>query len=70
VKLLLQDNKKITIAAYDVERLKKFFSQFIDINKIIFVTEIPKGIRSWIRYIRQGKLRERKLYRKVNAVIV
>ena len=50
--------------------MKKFFSQFLDINKITFVTEIPKGIRSWIRYIRQGKLKERKIYRKVDAVII
>ncbi|HMS90777.1 MAG TPA: polysaccharide pyruvyl transferase family protein [Candidatus Absconditabacterales bacterium] len=70
VKLLLQENKKITIAAYDPEWLKKFFSQFIDIDKITFVTEIPKGIRSRIKYLQQGKMRERKLYRKTNAVII
>lgn len=70
VKLLLQENKKITIAAYDPEWLKTFFSQFIDINKITFVTEIPKGIRSRMRYIVQEKFKERKHYRKVDAVIV
>lgn len=70
VKLLLQEKKKITIATYNPQWLKKFFSQFIDIDKITFVTEIPKGFRSWIRYIRQGKLKERKLYRKTNAVII
>lgn len=70
VKLLIAEGKKITIAAYDTEWLKKFFSQFIDISKIIFVTEIPKGFRSWIQYIRQGKLKEWKLYKKVDAVII
>lgn len=70
IKLLLQEGKKITIAAYDVEWLKKFFSQFVDTSKFTFITEIPKGIRSWIRYIRQGKLKERKLYREVDAVII
>ena len=70
VKLLLQEWKKITIAAYDTQRLKKFFSQFIDVDKITFVTEIPKGFRSRIRYIRKGKLRERKLRRKADAVII
>ena len=50
--------------------LKSFFSKFIDTNKITFVTEIPKGIRSWIRYIREGKMKERKLYRKTDAVII
>ncbi|MCX6825318.1 MAG: polysaccharide pyruvyl transferase family protein [candidate division SR1 bacterium] len=70
VKLLLEENKKVTIASYDPEWLKKFLSKFIDTSKITFVTEIPKGIRSWIKYIRQGKLKERSLYRKVNAVII
>ena len=70
VKLLVEEWKKITIAAYDPEWLKKFFSQCVDINKITFVTEIPKGFRSWMKYIRQGKLKERKIYRKVDAVII
>ena len=70
VKLLIEEWKKITIAAYDTEWLKKFFSQFLDINKITFVTETPKGFRSWIKYIRQGKLKERKIYRKIDAVII
>jgi len=70
VKLLLEEGKKITIAAYDTERLKKFFSQFIDVDKITFVTEIPKGFRSWRKYIRQGKLKERQLRRRADAVII
>jgi hypothetical protein len=70
VKLLLAEGKKITIAAYDPEWLKKFFSQFIDTDTITFVTEIPKGFRSWIKYIREGKLREWKLYRKTDATII
>ena len=70
VKLLLEQKKKIIIAAYDPEWLKKFFSQFIDVTKITFVTEIPKGIRTRVKYIRQGKLKERKLYKKADAVII
>lgn len=70
IKLLLNEGKKITIAAYDTERIKTFFSQFIDTKKIVFITEIPKGIRSWIRYIVQGKLKERKIRRKIDAVII
>lgn len=70
VKLLSEQWKKITIAAYDPERLKKFFSQFIDISKITFVTEIPKGFRSWWKYIITGKLKEWKIYRKVDAIII
>ena len=70
VKLLLEAWKNITIAAYDTQWLQKFFSQFIDIDKVTFVTEIPKWIRSWIRYIRQGKLKERKTWKKADAVII
>ncbi|MCX6823742.1 MAG: polysaccharide pyruvyl transferase family protein [candidate division SR1 bacterium] len=70
VKLLVAEDKKITIAAYDPEWLKKFFSQFIDVSKITFVTEIPKGFRTRIKYIRQGKMKEWKLYKKVDAVII
>lgn len=70
VRLLLEAWKNITIAAYDTQWLKKFFSQFIDIDKVTFVTEIPKWIRSWIRYIRQGKLQERKIWKKADAVII
>lgn len=70
VKLLLNQEKKITIAAYNPQRLKEFLSQFIDTKKVTFVTELPKGIRSWIRYIIEGKYKERKLYRKIDAVII
>jgi len=70
VKLLLQQKKQITIAAYDPEWLKTFFSQFIDVSKITFVTEIPKWFRSRVKYIHEGKRKERKLRKKTNAVII
>lgn len=70
VKLLLNEWKEITIAAYDPTRLKTFFHQFIDTSKITFVTEIPKGFRTRVKYIHQWKLSERKLYRKADAVII
>jgi len=68
--LLLKAKKNITIAAYDPIWLKNFFSQCIDTSTITFITEIPKGIRTRVQYIRQGKLRERKLYKKTDAVII
>lgn len=58
------------IAAYDPTWLKKFLSQSIETRDITFVTEIPKGIRSRIEYIRQGKFKERKLYKHIDAVII
>lgn len=70
IKLLLEEGKQITIAAYDPQWLKSFFSQCIDTSKITFVTEIPKGIRTRVKYIREGKLKEWKLYQEVDAVLI
>ncbi len=70
IKLLQETNKKITIAAYDPEWLKTFLHQLVDTSKITFITEIPKGIRSRRRYLITGKFRERKLRKKVDAVII
>lgn len=70
VKLLLLEDKKITIAAYNTQWLKTFLSQFIDTHEITFVTEIPKGIRSRISYLREGKCKERKVYKRTEAVII
>jgi len=70
VKLLLEQEKNITIAAYEPEWLEKFLSQFIDTADITFITEIPKGFRSWMRYISEWKLKEWKLRRKIDAVII
>ncbi len=70
IKLLLQEGKKITIAAYDTKRLKTFFNQFIDTDKITFITEIPKWFRTRVKYIQQWKLKERKLWKKADAIII
>lgn len=51
VKLLLQQNKKVTIVCYDPEWLRGFFVQFIDVRKVSFILELPKWIRSLFRYI-------------------
>jgi hypothetical protein len=42
VKLLLQQNKKVTIVCYDPEWLRGFFVQFIDVRKVSFILELPK----------------------------
>jgi len=51
IKLLLQKWKKITVACFDPTWLRNFFSQFIDINQISFIPELPKGFRSLFKYI-------------------
>ena len=51
VKLLLQQNKKVTIACYDPEWLRKFFVQFIDVRNVTFIPELPKWFRSFLVYV-------------------
>lgn len=51
IKLLLEQWKKISVASYEPEWSKKFFSQFIDVNQINFIPELPKGFRSLSKYV-------------------
>ncbi len=70
IKLLIKQKKEIYIAAYNVEWLKLFLSKFIDISKIIFLTEIPKWINSGLDYLKKWKLKERKKYREIDSIII
>ena len=70
VKLLLKQNNKIVIQAYDSKRLRIFLRQFVDMSQIIVVTEIPKGARSMLRYLREWKIRERATLWSCDTVIV
>ena len=47
VKLLLNQWKKVIIVCYDPDRLRKFFTQFIDVGKVEFIPELPKWFRSF-----------------------
>ena len=51
VKFLLKQWKKITIACYDPEWLRNFFTQFVDVSKVLFIPELPKWFRSFFRYV-------------------
>ena len=70
IKLLLKNNNSIVIQAYDSKRLRGFLKQFVDMNNIIIVTEIPKGARSIARYLKTCKIRERATLWKCDHVIV
>jgi hypothetical protein len=70
IKLLMKQEKEIYVAAYDVDWLKWFLSKFVDVSKIVFVTEIPKWIRSGLDYFKKWKLKERKKYREVDSIII
>ena len=51
IKLLLEQHNSIVIQAYDPKRLGDFLKQFVAMDHITLVTEIPKGARSMMRYI-------------------
>ena len=51
VKLLLEQWKKVTIACYDSWWLRSFFAQFVDVDKITFIPELPKWFRSFFSYV-------------------
>ncbi len=51
IKLLLEQWKKVTIVCYDPDWLRSFFVQFVDVGKIAFIPELPKGFRSFFNYV-------------------
>lgn len=70
IKLLLEQHNSIVIQAYDPKRLGGFLKQFVAMDQITLVTEIPKGARSMMRYIWTGKIRERATLWSCDQVIV
>ncbi|MEI6426052.1 MAG: polysaccharide pyruvyl transferase family protein [Candidatus Absconditabacteria bacterium] len=70
IKLLLEQHNSLVIQAYDPKRLGGFLKQFVAMDRITLVTEIPKGARSMMRYIGTGKIRERATLWSCDQVIV
>ncbi len=70
IKLLTKQNKQIFVVSQDNDWLKEFLSQFIDISKITFVDELPRGFRSLWKYIRNKKFKQLKYFWKINTVIL
>jgi len=70
IKLLMKQKKEIYVSAYNVNWLKWFLSRFVDVKKITFLTEIPKGIKSGLDYLKKWKLKEWKKYRKIDSIII
>lgn len=50
IKLLLAQEKKVFVISQNTSFLKKFLSQFIDIQQITFLQELPRGFRSGMKY--------------------
>lgn len=70
IKLLMEQDKEIYVAAYNIPRLKSFLSQFIDINQINFLREIPKWIRSFFVFITDKSSRTLKKYKEIDSIII
>jgi len=70
IKLLMKQKKEIYISAFDVDWLKWFLDNFIDVSKIVFLTEIPKWLKSGLNYLKKWKLKERKKYREIDSIII
>lgn len=70
IKLLLEQGKEIYVSAYNISRLKSFLSQFIDIEQINFLREIPKWFRSFFRFIRDKSSRTLKKYKEIDSIII
>jgi len=70
IKLLMEQGKEIYVAAYNIPRIKSFLSQFIDIENIVFLREIPKGIRSFFGFITDKSSRTLKKYKEVDTIII
>ena len=70
IKLLLEQEKEIYVSAYNISRLKSFLSQFIDVEKVNFLREIPKWFRSFFKFIRDKSSRTLKKYKEIDSVII
>gem|GEM_PF-265769 len=70
IRLLLAQGKEIFVVSANSERLKTFFSQFIDISPITFVDELPRGFRSLRTYLLKKRRKQLKYFFQADAVIL
>lgn len=70
IKLLQEQKKKIYVVAYDIQWIQDFLSQFVDISEITFILELPRGIRSLIRYLKHKDRWHLKRFLEVDSIIL
>lgn len=70
INLLLEQWKEIYVSAYNINWLKSFLKQFIDVEQIHFLREIPKWFRSFWKFIRDKKGKTLKRYKDIDSVII
>jgi len=70
IKLLMEQDKEIYVAAYNIPWLKSFLSQFIDISNIVFLREIPKWFRSFFAFVTDKSSRTLRRYKEIDSIII
>lgn len=70
IKLLQAQGQKIFIISQDNTWLKTFLSKELDCSDITFVDELPRWIRSSIRYLKKNWLKQLKLFFQIDTVIL
>lgn len=70
IKLLQQQKKKLYIVSQNPSYLKNFLSQFIDVADIVFIRELPWGIRSFFSYLFSWKRNELKYFFQIDTIIL
>ena len=70
IKLLQKQKKEIYVVSQDNERLKTFLSQEIDCSTIHFLDELPRGIRSGIKYLKKNGLKQRSSFKEIDTIIL
>lgn len=70
VKVLNKQHKRIYVSCYDTIWMKSYLDKFVDTSKITFVTELPKGFRSFTRFFFSNRAKDFFEYFKVDSYIV
>lgn len=70
VNLLLEQWKQVYISTNNPERLKQFFSQFINVDDICFVKELPHWFRSFFAFTFSKYIFDLVKYFQVDSVIL
>lgn len=70
LKLLLAQNKEPIVVSQNPKFLKSFCAQFIDVNKVVFIYELPRGIRSLIDYLKGKHYTDFKYFYTCESIIL
>lgn len=70
IKVLQKQHKRIYVSCYDTQWMKEYLEKFVDTKKITFVTELPKGFRSFTRFFFSNRAKDLFEYFKVDTYIV